>query len=365
MRVSLRVILPARATEEMRDLLTILLLSSRHASSVGIEALAGRAVSGLSEAPSSPDTSVSCYRVLEHVRVVPVVVPKRELVQVEREILAADVVIGPHDASLQQAPKLVQIGRMDLPANVLTAAVGNPLVVVTMLRQPDVDLTLIGRDQINLLADRLFHERVQRVRVGRFDQLADDVPLAGNRADYGHFRATATDANALADVPILVLSADLGFVHFDDTHEFLKLGIGETGTQPMAEVPRRLIAARPDHPVNLPGGHTLLAGQHVVQDLEPRSQGIVRVLEDRAHVEREAVGVGVLFGLANPVERAGLQRVHLLALATLRAIHAVFPSLVGEILFAGRFVRKHLVELAERHLADLRLLFWLFRVFSG
>ena len=59
--------------------------------------------------------SAACYDRGEDVGILPVVMTARELSQVQRQIGLADVVIGAHHATLQQAMEAIQVGRVTLP----------------------------------------------------------------------------------------------------------------------------------------------------------------------------------------------------------------------------------------------------------
>ena len=59
--------------------------------------------------------SAACYDRGEDVGILPVVMTARELSQVQRQIGLADVVIGAHHATLQQAMEANQVGRVTLP----------------------------------------------------------------------------------------------------------------------------------------------------------------------------------------------------------------------------------------------------------
>jgi hypothetical protein len=72
---------------------------------------------------ASSDASASCYSRPENVRVLPVVVAELKLIQVERKILLADVVVRPNDAPLEQRPEAFDVVGMDVPANVFVLEV--------------------------------------------------------------------------------------------------------------------------------------------------------------------------------------------------------------------------------------------------
>jgi len=58
----------------------------------------------------------------EHVGVIAIVMTVRKLVQIEREIILRDLVIGADHSALNQAPEGLQIVCMDVPANVLATS---------------------------------------------------------------------------------------------------------------------------------------------------------------------------------------------------------------------------------------------------
>jgi hypothetical protein len=56
-------------------------------------------------APTSPVASATSYRRPENIFGLAIVEPERELVQVQRKILLADVVMGADDTAFQQRPE--------------------------------------------------------------------------------------------------------------------------------------------------------------------------------------------------------------------------------------------------------------------
>lgn len=65
----------------------------------------------------------SLERVVEHARIAAVVVPERELVEVERQVLLADVMEAAHDAAFQQRPEAVNGAGVDDATHVLILVV--------------------------------------------------------------------------------------------------------------------------------------------------------------------------------------------------------------------------------------------------
>src|SRR5712692_6645133 len=65
------------------------------------------------EAPASSDASASCYDLSEHIRILPVVVAKLKLREVQREILLADMMESANYPTLEQSPERFDIVRMN------------------------------------------------------------------------------------------------------------------------------------------------------------------------------------------------------------------------------------------------------------
>jgi hypothetical protein len=79
------------------------------------------------EAPASQGASARWYSVFKNLWIHTIVEAIGELVQVERQVLPADAVMGSHDAALRQAPERIQIVGVNLPANIFTSTVAHCL----------------------------------------------------------------------------------------------------------------------------------------------------------------------------------------------------------------------------------------------
>src|SRR5438132_9688773 len=121
MRMGFMVILATRTTVKVSDFLPIFL--SHACDSVTSTAVATDDAALPAEATAASDASAVCYRFPEHVGVVPVVVAEHELVQVEREVFSADVVIRADDAALQERPEVFDGVRVDVPPRVFAVNV--------------------------------------------------------------------------------------------------------------------------------------------------------------------------------------------------------------------------------------------------
>ena len=353
--MSFRMVFTARPTKEVKDLLPILSLW-HNAFSCCVSRIQ-RSVEGaaFSEALARSDASVACYGSTEDVFVVPVVVPKHKLIQIERQVLPAHAVIRPNNTALQQRPERFNRIRVDSTANVFASHVRNRRVRETAVNEFAIAARVIGRNQRHFAIHGHSHESLKRLGVGHLNQLANDVPFAGNRTNDGHFVAAARDTSALAAVSVLISPADVRFIHFNDTHKLNELRISKTSTQTVAHVPRRFV--RPNlsavlctkRAVDLKRGHSLLAGQHQVEHFEPTKQANVRVLKDRADRQRKPIVLVVRMLFADPVERLRASRIHL-AVCAARALNTFGPASSLQVPHARFVVREHPVEFRDRHL---------------
>src|ERR1700688_4001311 len=157
---------------------------------------------------------------------------------------------------------------MDFATDVLAGRVIHELVGA-LATDPLVGLKLVGRDQGDTIGDRLVHEAIQRLGVGRLDHLTDHAALAGDGADDGDLVGRAAAALALlhpaadpAAVPVLGLPADVGFVHLDNAGQLLEYRVLHRGADAVAHVPGRPVLAHADVPLDLQGTHALLCLAH-------------------------------------------------------------------------------------------------------
>src|SRR5207253_8786967 len=113
------------------------------------------------------------------------------------------------------------------------------------------------------------------------------------------------------------------------------------GPDAMAHVPRGLVRATADLPMDLQGTDPLLTLHHQVNDLKPSSQRIVGVLKHRMRNDREAIPIGPTTALllADPMKRTGLERVDFLTVAA-RALDAFRPPTIPKKRFTRFFRRK-------------------------
>src|SRR5262249_28570767 len=135
----------------------------------------------------------------------------------------------------------------------------------------------------------------------------------------------------LVPVPVAVLAADVRLV--DLNHAVQGEGIAAHGRAPaVTHVPTGMVVGATviaaDHAVNMKRENALLRGQHQVADLEPEGERHLGVLKDRPSGDTEAVAVPLpaVVVLADPMERPGLQCVHLRRSPATWTTHATRPS---------------------------------------
>ncbi len=93
------------------------------------------------------------------------------------------------------------------------------------------------------------------------------------------------------EMPVLVLSADVGFINFDFAKQLREVLINHRGANAMTHIPGCAIVAAADLAMDLKRAHALLALSHQVNNLEPSAQRIVSVLENSARDNREAIAI--------------------------------------------------------------------------
>lgn len=147
-----------------------------------------------SEAVARSHASVACYSSSENVFVLAVVEPKYKLVKVQREVLPADAVIRAKHSALQKTPERFDGVRVNDTANVFAAHVSNGLMGILPMKLA-VHSSIVRHEHANVRllcnhVDEAFH----RGCVRSAHHLANDIALASNRANNGHFVRSAANS---------------------------------------------------------------------------------------------------------------------------------------------------------------------------
>ena len=316
----------------------------------------------IAETFASVRVSAPCYGLAKDVFFVPIVEPELKLIQIQGQILLADIVIGANDSALQQRPKAFDALRVDIPAHVLTSGMPDELMLAVVNADCVVPAPFIRDNQRRVSLGNFANESSQGFGVGTLNYLADQVTLARDCADHSYLAgsraATALILLAVLPMAIDVFPADERFINFDDPHQLPELRVFHSSAQPHAHVPRGLIRAGSEHAMDLERADSLLRRDHQVQNLKPHEQRLLGFLEDGSCGEREPIGRAIVLAalFALPVPRARFALVHMIVLAT-SAADAIRPAATEQIRTTCFLIRKQRIELAERHLyREVRLM---------
>src|SRR6478735_1989671 len=99
--------------------------------------------------------SAFCYDIIEHVWILAVIMPVGEFRQVQWQIVLAHLVIGANDATLEQAPKAIEIGGMDISAHIFTLGMAHGFMGDAHMFQFAVSAMLVRGDQRDIFSDCL------------------------------------------------------------------------------------------------------------------------------------------------------------------------------------------------------------------
>jgi hypothetical protein len=302
----------------------------------------------LAEHDASASYSAACYEQIEHIGLFPVIMPERELGEVERQIFLRNVVKASYDATLQQGPKRIDVLSMNDPAHVLALTMLYGFVFVR-IAQIAIAVCLVRSDEINLVAYRLAYEAIKCRRVGGIDHFADNVAFARYGGNYRNLAGSAFSirADAFTAVLVLFLTTYERLIDLDNTHQFLELFIIHRSADARAHVPDRLVAGLVvEHgALDLKGAHTLLRVQHQEADRKPSLERVLGVFKHSAGNQREPITLlSALVTLPVPSAR---KLVHLIGVASRALDLTVWPAMLKQEQFAGFFVRKKLVQIAQ------------------
>lgn len=301
------------------------------------------------EAEPSVTTSATRYNQIEGVLVVSVVVPELELVDVERHVGVRHLMVGADDAAFDERPEAFDALSVHRADNILVVSVPDDLVRVFPFKAAIAD-PLVCDQQTYLCRDDLAHEAFEGRGIVALDHAGDHVAVALDSADdrrLARAEAATTWAATVADMSVLGLTADIGFVNLNLAEQLPFGAVLHRDANSMAHIPSRFIGAGAEHPVDLMRAHTLLRVVHEERDLEPFPQRIFSVLEDGAGDDGEPIAV-LVAALANPMERLGLGLPNL-HIAAARAVNAIGPTPLGDERFAVVFGLEPGEEFVEFH----------------
>ena len=301
------------------------------------------------ETDASDLVSAASYCRFKHIRIEAVVVAELKFRDVQRHIFGRHFVECAYHATLENAPKTLNRVRMNRADNVLMAAVVNGCVG-NLVWQPLVTSPSISRQQTDFVGANLVDEAISGVGGHARQNARNHIALTFHGADdrYLVFFVSLL----FIPMPVLVLSTDECFVHFDDAAEF-DARIDERRADFVAHAVGRLVATKAHEALDLKGAHPLLTRQHQMGDAEPIAKRLLRVLKNRARQGRETVALWRAFA-ALPVEGFVARRIVEVRIAAARAMNAFRPAARHEVPERGFFVTKREtgLELGRRHLRD-------------
>ena len=182
----------------------------------------------IAEAAASVANSASSKDGVEDIRVLTIVEPEGKFVQIQRQIFLAHVVIGAHNAALEQRPERLNVVRMHLAPNILASAVLDRFMANVAV-QIIVGLVLICRDESHLIVNDVADEARKRARILIANDTTDHVAFASDGPDDSGFAVSNSFAKRLRPsqiallaalfipVAIAILPTDVGFVCLDNT----------------------------------------------------------------------------------------------------------------------------------------------------
>lgn len=222
-----------------------------------------------------------------------------ELIEVQRQIFQADVVIRPYDPALEQGPEAFYAVAMDVPVHVALYVLHN-LVRVSMPRERAVGYQFVRVD-LRPWGGVILEERNQSP-AGHFPEYTSADPAAAlQHASDGNLRRAAPPHPALAALLVsrLLSRVKVGLVGLKDAREsHNKLILAHRRADAMQEVPRRAVR-HVDMPLKLASAHALLARSNEVKGQEPFRERKMRTMHHGSRRSGELLAATVALVLTS------------------------------------------------------------------
>jgi hypothetical protein len=203
------------------------------------------------------------------------------------EMLRADFMPRAHNAALQERECGFDRARVSVALGIDAEFVANrlvPSIFPQMLRRAPVCLPIVREKNIDIFADILT------------DVLFEGSALCIAGMKEAEIAATLTDSNDDFLVIVLrflslppILTADVGFIHFDFAAEHRPVDFYHRRADSMAEIPCRSVASDSERALNLASGHTFLRFTEKQNSDEPFIQRQMAVIENRSSRNGELV----------------------------------------------------------------------------
>jgi hypothetical protein len=143
---------------------------------------------------------------------------------------------------------------------------------------------------------------------------------------------------------VAVLAADVGFVNLDNAAQSIGSMFTQARADAVAHIERGFVGTEAHVAHDLQGANSLLADQHQVNDLEPITERLVRVLEDCPYQHREPIAALLSAFGALPVKGTIGDGIHV-NIAAARAVNTLGPAADNQVGFASVLVREQGVKL--------------------
>lgn len=199
----------------------------------------------------------------EDVRVLPVVVPETELGNIERHVLAADLMETANDPALDERPKAIDGLGMGCAVDILACGVIDNRMGKFGAKMLVSD-PLVGAKQAYFVRDALADESGEGLGVNSLDDPRHNIALAAHGS--GDWRLARADAArsaalpALVDMLVLGLAADESLIDLDDAQEFTKMLVPQASPDAVAHIPSGAVRAETHVTIDLERADAFFAG---------------------------------------------------------------------------------------------------------
>jgi hypothetical protein len=201
------------------------------------------------------------------------------------------------DAAFQERERGLNAVRRNVAVNVNSVPMINSQMC--RLRESSLDDSgrigwpLVGHDYVNIFRDVFLDVLRQCARFHIFSM--EETQFATALLDAHHnFLFVVLCALPMSS---MLDSADEGLIHLDDAIQRLRIDFLHRRTNPVAEIPRRLVG-NSQNALELIGAHPFLGLAKKVNAQEPLPQRQVRVIEDRSSSDGELIAACVAIKLA-------------------------------------------------------------------
>src|SRR5208282_5727389 len=221
-------------------------------------------------------------RVDEQIRAFPAIEAESHLVQVSHEMLGADLVPRSHDAAFQEGERGFDCVSRDARAVLVSGVFTCQMVDRLMFHVSNSVLVrweTIGDDYVHICAHVLLDVLPQSPALSVFGVEEAQIAVALAKADDNLFRVPS---NLRSEA--FLLSAHVGFVHFNSTVKHGLVYFFHGSTNAVTEIPCGLIGAfvfSPDRALELHRAHALLGFAQQQYRNKPDRQREMGVVEDR------------------------------------------------------------------------------------